>query len=72
MEAYNDRGHAVAVACVDAAVRPGCAVYPKGLMNRHYKGGNFSELSHSKFDPYAVNSSFWDNCVELRRWVEEK
>lgn len=68
VEVYNDRGHAVVKACIDAGTRPGTAWYPKGLMDRHYKAGNFAEISHSHFDPFAVNSSFWDTAAEIRLW----
>ena len=68
VEVYNDRGHAVVKACVDAGTRPGVAWYPKGLMNRHYKAGNFAEISHAHYDPFAVNSSLWDTAAEIRLW----
>lgn len=68
VEVFNDRGHAVVKARIDAGTRPGVAWYPKGLMNRQYKAGNFAEISHSHFDAFAVNSSFWDTAAEIRLW----
>ncbi|MEG0322699.1 MAG: molybdopterin dinucleotide binding domain-containing protein, partial [Raoultibacter sp.] len=68
IEVYNDRGHAVAKAYKCAGMRPGMMVYPKGWQTHQYKAGNFSELSHSHFDPFAVSSSFFDTCVEVRSW----
>ncbi len=68
IEVYNDRGHAVAKAYLCGGLRKGVLSYPKGWPTRYYKAGNFSELSHSKFDPFAVSSSFFDTCVEVRKW----
>jgi hypothetical protein len=44
--------------------------YPKGWQTRQYKSGNFSTLTHSEYDPLAVNSSFFDCMVEARKWEE--
>ena len=70
-EVYNDRGHAVARAWYDAGMRPGMVGAPKGYANDQYKAGNFAELMGAYCDPYAVNQSFYDVCVEMRPWVEE-
>lgn len=68
VEVYNDRGHAVTKVYLCAGMRPGMISYPKGWQSHQYKEGSFSELSHSHFDPYAVNSSFFDTCVDVRAW----
>ncbi|MEG0759345.1 MAG: molybdopterin-dependent oxidoreductase, partial [Raoultibacter sp.] len=68
VEVYNDRGHAVAKAYLCAGMRPGMMSYPKGWQTHLYKAGNFSELSHSHYDPFAVSSSFFDTCVDARKW----
>jgi anaerobic selenocysteine-containing dehydrogenase len=67
-EAYNARGSAVAKLCVSAGMRPGVLSYPKGWQSHQYKSGNFSTLTHSMYDPLAMNSSFFDCAVGLRKW----
>lgn len=71
VELYNDHGHAVARAWVDAAVRPGMVMVPKGYASKQYKAGNTAELLGSYCDPLCVNQSFYDMCVEMRPWTEE-
>lgn len=68
VEVYNDRGHAVAKASYCAGMRRGMMSYPKGMQRHQYKEGSFSELSQQHYDPFAVNSSFFDTCVEMRKW----
>lgn len=68
VECYNDRGHAVAKAVLNEAVRPGTLVYPKSWqINQHIAGG-WSELSSSSFDPIAVNQSYMDVLCGIRLW----
>lgn len=68
VEVYNDRGHGVARAVLDAGKRPGMLQYPKGLQGRQYKSGDLASLCSLRMDPFAVNSSFGDTCVEVRKW----
>lgn len=68
VELYNDRGHAVARLYVDASIRPGSLVYPKGLERRNYIAGSFSELTPNFENAMTVNTSFFDTCVEMRAW----
>ena len=68
VEVYNDRGHAVAKAYRCGGVRPGTMAYAKGWQSHQYKVGNFSELTHSVHEAYISNSSFYDCCVEIRKW----
>ena len=68
VEVYNDRGHGVARAVLDAGKRPGMLQYPKGLQGRQYKSGDLASLCSLHMDPFAVNSSFGDTCVEVRKW----
>ena len=68
VEVYNDRGHGVAKARLCAGKRPGMLSYPKGLQGRQYKSGDLASLCSLRFDPFAVNSSFGDTCVEVRKW----
>lgn len=71
VELYNDRGHAVAKAVHDPGLRPGMLVYPKGWQAHQFLSGSFSEILSAEFDPVAVNSSFFDNVVEMRAWHKE-
>jgi anaerobic selenocysteine-containing dehydrogenase len=70
-EVYNDRGHAVAIAHLSEGIRPGSLLYPKGWQIEQFKVGSWSELTSSDFDPVAVNNSFFDTVVEIRKWTEE-
>lgn len=68
VECYNDRGHAVALASVNNATRPGVLVYPKSWQRHQHLAGSWSELASSSYDPVAVNQSFMDNLCEIRIW----
>jgi anaerobic selenocysteine-containing dehydrogenase len=68
VECFNDRGHAVALASVNEAIRPGTLVYPKSWQLKQHKAGGWSELSASFFDPVMVNSSFMDVLCEVKLW----
>lgn len=70
VEVYNDRGHCVAKAILNDAVRPGCTVYPKSWQQNQFKAGSWSELLTSVYDPVGVNESYFDNLVEIRVWNE--
>ncbi|MBQ1509266.1 MAG: molybdopterin-dependent oxidoreductase [Selenomonadaceae bacterium] len=71
VEVYNDRGHCVAKAVYNEAIRPGCLVYPKSWQMNQHKAGCWSELLTSAYDPVGVNESYFDNLVEIRVWEEE-
>lgn len=71
VEVFNDRGHAVAKAIPDPGLRPGMLVYPKGWQAHQFKSGSFSDILSAEYDPVAVNSSFFDNVVEMRAWNKE-
>lgn len=68
VEVYNDRGHCVAKAVLNEAIRPGCVVYPKSWQQNQFKAGSWSELLMSEYDPVGVNESYFDNLVEIRAW----
>jgi molybdopterin-containing oxidoreductase family molybdopterin binding subunit len=68
VECFNDRGAAVAKVVLSAAMRPGCLTYVKGMQSHQYKSGNFAMLTHNKYDPLAMNSSFFDCGVDIRKW----
>ncbi|MEA5018909.1 MAG: molybdopterin-dependent oxidoreductase [Gordonibacter sp.] len=68
VETYNDRGHCVAKAVLNDAIRPGCMVYPKSWQQDQFKAGCWSELLTSEYDPVGVNESYFDNLVEVRTW----
>lgn len=70
VELYNDRGNAVVKLSVDAAVRPGLLTYPKGFEQQQFKKGTFSALTTSYCNPVHVNTSFFDCCVEMRKWED--
>lgn len=70
-EVFNDRGHAVARLVHDPGIRPGMLVYPKGWQAHQYLSGSFSDILSAEYDPVAVNSSFFDNVVEMRAWHKE-
>lgn len=69
---WNDRGHAVAKAVVNAAIRPGVARYQKGWQDEQFKSGNWTWLTPSRFNPVTVNNSFFDTAVEYRKWDGEE
>lgn len=71
VEVFNDRGRAVVKAVLTQGVKPGAMVFAKGWQRKQYKEGDLSELASSKFDPFAVNSSFMDELVEVRKWNGE-
>ena len=68
VECYNDRGHAVAMAVLNEAVRPGTLVYPKSWQVHQHLAGGWSELSSSSHDPVAVNQSYMDELCDIRAW----
>ncbi len=68
VEAYNDRGTAVAKAIYSEAIRPGTLVYPKGWQLSQHKGGGWSNLSSTEFDVWIVNNNFMDVLCEIRPW----
>jgi anaerobic selenocysteine-containing dehydrogenase len=68
IEVFNDRGHAVAIAHISSGIRPGTLLYPKGWQNTDFKAGNWSELTSSDYDPVAINGSFFDVAVGIRKW----
>jgi anaerobic selenocysteine-containing dehydrogenase len=71
VEVLNDRGYAVVKAVLTQGVRPGAMVFAKGWQAKQYKAGDLSQLASSHFDPFAVNSSFMDEAVEVRKWNGE-
>jgi molybdopterin-containing oxidoreductase family molybdopterin binding subunit len=71
VDVVNDRGHAVVKAIVTQGVRPGAMVFAKGWQSKQYKAGDLSQLASSHFDPFAVNSSYMDELVEVRKWNGE-
>ncbi len=68
VEVYNDRGRGVAKARLCAGKRPGMMTYPKGFQGRQYKSGDLASLCSLRCEPFAVNASFGDTCVEVRKW----
>jgi molybdopterin-containing oxidoreductase family molybdopterin binding subunit len=68
VECFNDRGSAVAKAVLSAGIRPNCLAYPKGMQSHQYASGNFAMLTHNRYDPLAINSSFFDCGVDIRKW----
>ncbi len=71
VEAFNDRGTAVARAVVSSAIRKGTLVYPKGWQARQHKSGSWSELVSYAYDPVGVNGNFMDVLCEIRPWDGE-
>ena len=71
-EFYNDRGSCVMRVYLDAGIRPGVVVYPKGMDRRQFKKGTYSALSSSYCNPIHVNTSFFDTCVEMHKWEGEE
>ena len=71
-EFYNDRGSCVMRVYTDAALHPGVVTYPKGMDRRQFKGGTYSALTSSYCNPVHVNTSFFDTCVEMRKWEGEE
>lgn len=70
VEVFNDRGRAVAKVALNAGMRPGMLSYIKGLQSKQYKEGHFATLTHQEYDPLATNQSFFDCCVDVRKWKE--
>lgn len=68
VEAYNDRGSAIAKAIYSEGIRPGTLVYPKGWQLDQHKGGGWSLLSSTEFDVWIVNNNFMDVLCEIRPW----
>lgn len=68
VECFNDRGAAVAKAIYSEAIRPGTLVYPKGWQLTQHKGGGWSYLSSTEYDPFIVNNNFMDVLCDIRPW----
>ncbi len=67
-ECFNDRGTAVAKAIYSEAIKPGTMVYPKGWQLDQHKGGGWSYLSSTEYDPFIVNNNFMDVLCDVRPW----
>ena len=72
VEAYNDRGHAVARVNYNSGIRMGTAVYPKGWQAHQHRAGSWSELVNYAYDPVGVNGNFMDVLCEIRPWNGEE
>lgn len=70
VECYNDRGHAVAKAVLNEAVRPGSLVYPKSWEAHQHLAGSWSELTSNAVDPFGANMNWMDVLVAVRLWTE--
>ncbi|MBR3257801.1 MAG: molybdopterin-dependent oxidoreductase, partial [Eggerthellaceae bacterium] len=71
VEFYNDRGHVVIKAYLDAGIKKGIVTYDsKGLRPDQYVEGDPSLLMQNYIDPFAVNQSFFDCTCEMRPWKE--
>lgn len=70
VECFNERGHSVAKAVFNQAIRPGTLVYSKNWQAYQHKAGSWSELTSCSFDPACVNMGFMDVLVEARLWKE--
>lgn len=71
VEVFNERGSAVVKAVLTQGVKVGAMVFAKGWQRKQYVAGDLSTLASSKFDPFAVNGSFMDELVEVRKWNGE-
>ena len=59
---------AVAKAIYSEAIKPGTMVYPKGWQLDQHKGGGWSYLSSTEYDPFIVNNNFMDVLCDVRPW----
>jgi molybdopterin-containing oxidoreductase family molybdopterin binding subunit len=69
IEAFNDRGHAVAKALLHPGIRKGTLVYPKGWQAQQHIAGSWSELVSYTPDPVGMNGNFMDVLCEIRPWT---
>lgn len=70
VECFNDRGHAVAKALYNEAVRPGALVYAKSWQAYQHKAGCWSELTSNAVDNFGANMNWMDVLVAIRPWKE--
>lgn len=68
IECFNDHGHAVAKVVFNEAVRRNTLVYPKSWQSDQHVAGSWSEPISCEVDPVAVNQSFMDCAVDVRKW----
>lgn len=68
VECFNDRGHAVAKAVCNDAVRPGVLVYPKSWQAYQHKAGAWSELTTCEVDDFGANMNWMDVLCDVRVW----
>ena len=68
VEVFNDRGAVVVKAVISEGIKKGVMSYPKGWQRYQYKQGNFSDLTTKNFDKVGINTSFFDNLADVRKW----
>lgn len=68
VEVFNDRGTVVVKAVLSEGIKKGVMSYPKGWQRYQYKKGNFSDLTTKNFDKVGINTSFFDNLADVRKW----
>lgn len=68
VECFNGHGHAVAKVVFNEAVRRNTLVYPKSWQSDQHVAGCWSECLSWDVDPVAVNQSYFDCAVDVRKW----
>lgn len=71
IRAYNDRGYVVLKAEIDAGLRPGVTVYPKGWQASQFIDGHVSNLTSSYTIPSMYNNYYFDTLCEVERCEED-
>lgn len=67
VRAYNDRGDAVFKAQLNAGIRPGMVVAPKGWEEDQFKSGHYSNLTSRVFNEACPNNCYFDALVEIEK-----
>ena len=71
IRAFNDRGYVVLKAEIDAGLRPGVTVYPKGWQASQFIDGHVSNLTSSYTIPSMYNNYYFDTLCQVEKCEED-
>lgn len=67
VRAFNDRGEAVFKLHMNAGVRPGMVIVPKGWEIDQFQKGHYSDLTSRAMHPVCPNNCYFDALIEVEK-----
>ena len=71
VKAFNDRGHVVLKAHLDASMRPGMAWTEHTWYSNQYKSGFYPDLTSTACEYFYTGLTQFDTLVAIEKWNEE-